>query len=178
MFKRALDLIGNDYVAALAAATAIFVALVKFIPLDVLIMYLNGVFVGTMFSISIAYGGIFFDAFWNRKRNGDLLMPDVRQFTVWYLATWVAYGLTAGSSIYINASDYDPTTLTTVALSRYVAILAAIGQVTAPDYGRAMFYGRDRKVLWLGLVLGVLAAFFVVQLQENKALAELLIWRG
>lgn len=170
----------SNYTAFFVVNAAFLFALLTFVPLDLLITSLNGVFVGTMLAISVAYGGLFWDAFWNEKRFGKPLDADVRQFAIAFLGGWFAYGLTVYGSVYVRASDLPAAALTTTVIGRYVAIVAAVAQITAPNYGRGMWYGRDNKFLWPAMVIGLAAAILVFVLQETQALAleDLTRWHG
>jgi len=166
------DVLNTGYAAFFAVAAAVFIALVKFLPLDSLIVLLNGAFIGTMLAITVAYGRLFYDAMADKVRFGREMTDDVRQMVISFLACWLAYGIIVGSSFYVRAADEPVTSMLATAVSRYIAILAAVGQITAPDYGVSVFYGRDRKFLWLALGFGVLAGITAVVMQEQQTLAE------
>jgi hypothetical protein len=53
---------------------------------------------------------------------------------------------------------------------RYLCILAAILQITAPDFGLGLFHGRDRKTQWLGFVLGLTTAVGTIIFQDQTLL--------
>jgi len=174
MTTKLMTFFGNSFVAAIAVLAAIFAALVRFVPLDTLITLLNGAFVGTMIGVTIAYGGMFYDAFWNRKRHGKLMATDVRLFAVFYLGAWFAYTLTVYGSVSVRSTDASFVSMYSTALGRYVAIICAIGGVVAPTWDETLFYGRDRKSVFAAVFVGLLAATVVVIIQETQAFAELL----
>jgi hypothetical protein len=39
-------------------------------------------------------------------------------------------------------------------------------QVTAPDFGLGLFHGRDRRVLWASVTIGLLVAIVTITLQQ------------
>lgn len=135
--------------------------------LDNLIAGFNGVFIGTMLSVTVAYGPLF----WKAMVGDQSVHPDARQLAIGYFMAWAAYGMVVVASAYIRMADLSPTPLLLTAISRYIAIAAAITQITAADYGKGLFYGRDRKVLWYAGGVGLVAAVAVTIAQTSSALA-------
>lgn len=132
-----------------------------------LITVLNGVFVGTMLSITVAYGPLF----WKAIIGDQSVYPDARQLTAGFFITWAAYGFTVYASTHVRMMDLPTTPLFETAISRYLAILGAIVQITAADYGKGVFYGRDRKTLYYAGGIGFVVGLIVIALQASNALA-------
>lgn len=128
---------------------------------------LNGAFFGSSVSLVIAYWslvkGIMFE-----RRGFDR----VDQAGLGFFLIWVAYLIAVGLSIYYRSSTYGAHAFVASAVSRYVAIVGTILLVTAPDFGKNPLYGRDRKVLFLGLLIGTVCAIGSIFLQIGKVLAE------
>ncbi len=131
-----------------------------------LIITLNSLFVGTMISITVSYGGVLFPAMFGVKPYDD-----VRQMAIGIMLSWSAYGMVVISSVYVRAADLPTTSLLWSALGRWIAINSAIIQITAPDFGQGFFYGRDRKLLWGGLLAGSIFAIGAYFLQTEQALS-------
>lgn len=125
-----------------------------------LIILLNGLFVGSLVSIAIAYHELVWMAI-----RGDGIYDRIRQMTLGFAVQWLVIIIGASTSIYIRMADLPTTTFTMVALSRYLAIVAAILQVTAPDFGLGLFHGRDRKVLTASVITGLIVSFAVIVAQ-------------
>lgn len=163
--------INTGYAAFFAVAVAVFVALAKLLPLDNLIVLLNGAFIGTMIAVSVAYGRLYYDAYRDNTRFGRTMPDDVRRMVLSLLGGWLAYGIVVGSSFYVRAADEAHTSMIATALSRYIAVLAAIGQVTAPSFGERVFATHDSRVLWIAVSAGVVSAAVSIYLQQVQALA-------
>lgn len=149
----------------------VFVTLLFFLlihltlPSGVLIGVLNGVFTGAMAALVVAYWRLL----WNAVR-GIRPYDRVRQMTLGFATCWIAYGIGVLVSVYLQSSGFDQRASTMVAFSRYMAILAAVLQVTAPDFGLGLFHGRDRKTLWTGIVVGLVVASAVTLMQGQEVL--------
>lgn len=174
---RAFNYVADTPSAFIALNLAIFVAFLYFVRLDTVITILNGVFFGTTFGLVVAYGGMFYQAFFNRARYGVQMQPKVKRFALSILASWVAYGIVVYSSVKLRSTDVPVNTMVDTAVSRWLIILAAVGQVLAADTGENILYGRDRKALWAGFFVGLLFAAFAVYVQENKTFAGGFLWR-
>lgn len=151
----------------LALSTLAFYFMAASLSAETLIMTLNALFVGVMFSITVTYGRVIFPALIGRSQYDD-----VRQLTFGLMLCFAAYGLSVYNSIYIRAADMLVTTLFATALQRWLFINGAIIQITAPDLGKGMFYGPDRKWLWVGLLAGLFAAFVTYYIQEYQVFKE------
>jgi hypothetical protein len=147
---------------------ALFYILAANLSPSTLIMTLNALFIGTMASITVSYGGVLVPAIFGRKPYDD-----VRQMAIGILFVWTAYSLSVLSSVYIHASDIPREAFLATAAGRWLAINGAIIQITAPDFGNALWYGRDRKLLWAGLGIGAMFAVATYWLQEAQALGAL-----
>ena len=130
-----------------------------FAPGDLIIL-LNGLLVGSMSAIAVAYHELIWYAI-----KGEGVYNRVRQMTLGFALMWIVFGIGLGTSIYIRVADLPATAYTSVAFARYLAIVAAILQVTAPDFGLGLFHGRDRKVLTASIGIGLVVAVVTILLQ-------------
>ena len=146
-------------------ATGTFIFLSYILPIKLFISILNGVFAGTMAALIVAYWRLLLNAL-----LGVRPYDRVRQMTLGFVIAWMAYGIGVLVSIYLQSSGFDQRASMMVAFSRYVAIIAAVLQVTAPDFGLGLFHGRERKTLWTGIVLGLTVASIVTLMQGNEVL--------
>jgi len=154
-------------IVSILAAAALFVALLAVMPLPQFIVILNGIFAGTMAAIEVAY--------WRLLLNAVLgIRPYDRvcQMTLGFALCWLAYTLGVAISIYFRSARVDVNSSLLTAASRYVAIIAAMLQVAAPDFGLGLFHGRDRKVLFTSVVVGFVVAVFIMLAQTETVLAE------
>lgn len=157
----------NRVIISAAGLVALFLAMAYTIPIDLFIVLLNGVFVGAMAAISIAY--------WPLVKNAILGVRPydrVRQMTIGFVLCWFAYIMSVSVSIHFRSADIDVQSSLLTAAGRYAAVVAAIMQVTAPDFGLGLFHGRDRKVLYTGIGVGLMVALGIIVMQESSALAE------
>jgi hypothetical protein len=151
----------DRFAMTVLAFTFVFALLVFMFRPSELIMVLNGLFAGAMSAVVVAYGKLVWFAILG-KRPYD----DVRQMTLGFACGWAAICLGVAYSIYYRVTgDVQFPSSYLVALSRYLAIIAACLQVTAPDFGLGIFHGRDRKVLWAGGIIGTIVATIVIMLQ-------------
>lgn len=160
-----LRIIKRFIVPYVLISAAIFWVLMNGLAPDTLIMTLNALFVGTMISISVAYGSILVPAM-----IGIRPYDDVRVLAVGIFGGWLAYGLVVLSSIYIRSADLPTSTLVLTSVGRWIAINSAIIQIVAPDFNqdRSFMYGRDRKLLIFGIALGLAFAVATYFLQSEK----------
>lgn len=157
-FKRVV----NRVIAATIGLSLLFFVLASAIEPEALIVLLNGIFVGSMAAIFVAY--------WAILRNALLEITPynrVRQMTLGFFLAWLAYGLIVAVSVNNNYQNADVSYSYATAASRYIAIVAAWLQVTAPDFGLGIFHGRDRKVLYTGVLVGAVVAAAVVWVQDD-----------
>lgn len=148
-------------------ALALFLFLVHAVPLTTLIITLNGLFTGTVAALMISFGPILYHSLAGIDPYGR-----VRQMTIGFALCWFAYGLAVYTSVYFRSSGVDVNGSVMTALSRYVAVIAAVLQVTAPDFGLGIFHGRERKTLWTGAAVGLIIAVVIIYAQQTQALAE------
>lgn len=145
-----------------------FIGLATILPLGSLIIVLNAAFAGSAAALVVAY--------WTLLKNAVLGVSPysrVRQMTLGFALCWVAYTLTVSFSIYARSSGFDVNSSYVTATSRYIAIIAAILQVTSPDFGLGIFHGRDRKMLWTCLAIGLAVAALAIGFQDYEVLSNL-----
>lgn len=149
----------------LALSTLAFYFMAASLSAETLIMTLNALFVGVMFSITVTYGRVIIPALFGYRQYDD-----VRQLAFGLMLCFAAYGMSVYNSIYIRAVDMTVPILFTTALQRWIFINGAIIQITAPDLGKGMFYGPDRKWLAFGLSAGALVSVLTYYIQESALL--------
>lgn len=155
-------LIKNKILYIGASLVALFFVLKwTFSPADLIIL-LNSLFVGSMVSIAVAYHELVWQAI-----RGDGIYDRIRQMTLGFALCWLAIILGVITSIYVKIADIPNPPYTTVAMARYVAIIAAMLQVTAPDFGLGLFHGRDRKVMTASIGFGLITAFVLIMAQSD-----------
>lgn len=157
----------NRVIVSILAAAALFFMLLVVMPLPQFIVILNGIFAGTMAAIVVAYWRLL----WNAVL-GIRPYDRVRQMTLGFALCWTAYVLGVMVSIYLRSAGAEINTSVLTAASRYVAIIAAMLQVSAPDFGLGLFHGRDRKVLTASVTVGLLVAVVIMLAQTETVLAE------
>jgi hypothetical protein len=157
----------NRVLITTALSAILFAGLAWAVPVSELTILLNGIFAGTMAAITVAYWRLL----WNAVL-GIRPYDRVRQMTLGFALCWAAYILGVLISIYFRSAGIDVNSSLLTAASRYVAIIAAMLQVTAPDFGLGLFHGRDRKVLATGVTVGLIVAIIVVFGQNQEVLAE------
>lgn len=136
------------------------------IKVDALIMILNGFYIGSMAAMIVAFWELVY-----RTVLGERPYDRVSQMTFGFVAIWVAYSGAVFISIYYRSAGLPPVNVTYMtAVFRAIAILAAVAQVTAPDFGLGIFHGRDRKTLWLSLSVGLIVALIVIYAQNETVL--------
>ncbi|CAN7303657.1 hypothetical protein LJR231_001556 [Phyllobacterium sp. LjRoot231] len=144
----------------------LFAVLVRFVDVENLIVVLNSVFMGSMAAIMVAYWRLLLNA-----ALGIFPFNRVRQMTLGFFLCWVAYNVDVLTSIYFRSRGFDMNSSMLTAAGRYVAIIAAVLQVTAPDFGLGLFHGRERQTLWTGGMLGLLIAILAIIAQDSSVLA-------
>jgi hypothetical protein len=160
-----ISLIANRVAVGGFGLAALFCGLVGYSDLETLIIVLNGVFSGCMVAIVVAYHRLIIGA-----ALGIGEYNRVRQMTMGFAAIWIAVCLSTASSIYARSEGAALTAPIMTAGVRFLYILAATLQITAPDFGLGLFHGRDRKTLWLGFVLGMITAVCTVVFQDRTLL--------
>ena len=148
---------------------AVFCAALWALGIENLILVENSLFIGTSVTLAIAYWRLFWDAVvdpnpFNRAR-----------WMTWaFFIAYLALLCGASGSIQTLATGEPTTTTPTIALGRYLAIIAGIGQATAPDFGLGIFHGTDRKVLGGAILFGVIVSTVLIWLQGTAAMADVL----
>lgn len=155
----------NRVILSAFAAMAFFGVLVAAFPINTLIIILNGVFAGSMAALAVAYWRLL----WNAV-IGVRPYDRVQQMTIGFTLCWLAYSVSVTVSVVLQASGYPADVAYLVAASRYIAVVAAVLQVSAPDFGLGLFHGRDRKVLVTSVAIGLVVAAVVVYVQDHAAL--------
>jgi len=159
------SLIGNRVASGGFGLAALFFGLTGYADLESLIIALNGIFAGCMIAIVVAYHRLIIGA-----ALGIGEYNRVRQMTMGFALIWIAVCLSTGSSIYARSEGAPLAAPMATAGVRYLFILAAVMQITAPDFGLGLFHGRDRKTLWLGFVLGLITAIATIYFQDHSLL--------
>lgn len=157
----------NRVVLATVLLAGGFVALVSLVNMDTLIVVLNGIFFGSMAAVMVAYGRLLANAI-----LGIQPYDRIRQMTLGFALCWFAYGLAVFVSVYFRSSGAEMNTSLLTAAGRYIAIIAAILQVTAPDFGLGLFHGKDRKILVVAIPVGIIISILTVMSQTSEVLAE------
>jgi hypothetical protein len=142
------------------ALTAIYVGLHEGLGLNRFIIVMNGAFIGAGVAFIVAFYDLFEDAILTRGAYDR-----VRQMALSMLIIWLALALGTASSIYGIVSGGYVQLSEFAALSRYLAILGGVAQITSPDVGQPLLYGRDRKLLLFAIVLGIVASIFLIVIQ-------------
>lgn len=152
----------NRVIFGSLALGGLFVALRWLLGPADLIVLLNGLFAGSIMAIAFAYHRLIWFAMLGRGEYNR-----VRQMTLGFAAVWGAVCVGAANSIWLRASGAPIPTTELAAAARYLTIVAAVLQVTAPDFGLGLFHGRDRRVLWTSFGLGSTVAALVILFQEG-----------
>lgn len=159
----------SNFTFHVIAGGVVFALMSAVLSLNTMIVTLNGLFVGAIVSLSVAFGPLI----WSLFRGKESDYRRAQELALGFFALWVAYVLAAYVSVWtrsIGEATSNPSYMS--ALSRYIAVYAAIRQVTAPDYGLGFIYGRDRKILALSLVLGAFTAIALWIIQDQALLAD------
>lgn len=142
-----------------------FVSLIFHI--DNLIIILNGLFVGTFVAAITTFAQLFRDSFVGMKDY-----TRVKQFALALFLFIGAYALSAYTSVQFRAFGEPVTASYLTAFHRYMAISALILMVTAPTFGMGYLYGKDRRLLWVAVGLGLAVALFVAYAQYDAIFAH------
>lgn len=153
--------------ALTALATVVFLLLAAVLPTGRLILILNGAFIGATISMLVTYWRFIANIFIGPKHYDRVDQTGLGFFMIWF-----AYLIGVGISIYYRSSTIGPTSFLASAISRYIAIIGTALLVSAPDFGSSPIYGKDRKSLIAGLIVGPAVALLLIALQYNKVLAE------
>ena len=156
----------NRVVIASAVAAVAFFALYYSLPTEHMVILMNGLFAGSIAGIIVAYWRLLLNAVMGVKPYDR-----VQQMTLGFAGAWLALCLLIWSSVWLVSTGSAANTTFFGLAGRFTAIIAAVLQVTAPDFGLGLFHGRDRKVLTASLSVGFLVALAVILLQSNEALS-------
>lgn len=156
------DLMANRVTLGILVLAALFCGLVAYGNLETVIIVMNGVFSGCMVAIVVAYHRLIVGAALGLGEYNR-----VRQMTMGFAVAWSGICLSTLSSIYARSEGAPLTAPVLTAAVRYLFILAAVLQITAPDFGLGLFHGRDRKTLWLGFTLGAVTALATIWFQDR-----------
>lgn len=159
------NLMANRVTLGALGLAALFFGLVAYSDPESLIIVLNGIFAGCMVAIVVAYHRLIAGA-----ALGIGEYDRVRQMTMGFAVIWIAICLSSMTSIYARSEGTPLTAPMSTAGVRFLFILGAIMQITAPDFGLGLFHGRDRKTLWLGFVLGLITAIGTIYFQDRTLL--------
>ena len=153
-----------------AMPAIVFFLVINMFEAETLIYIMNSTFAGAMVAILVAYWRLVWNAL-----AGIRPYDRVRQMTLGFVLCWVAYCISVFTSIYFRSADLSGAATTSIwtVMGRYIAIFAAVLQVTAPDFGLGIFHGRDRKTLWTGLTAGVVFGIAVYFMQSESVLKPL-----
>lgn len=154
------------FLAFLVGVHALFFVMKFFLSADALIILLNGLFVGSLVGLIIAFAPLG----WTAMR-GRLRYADAGTFTLALFMLIYGIALGVSSSLWIRVSGLPVTPLTLTALARYAIIIGFTLFVYAPDFGNGLFYGRDRKEFALALAVGAVCSALVVYMQAYEVLA-------
>jgi hypothetical protein len=155
----------NQVVLSIFGLAALFCAGRLVIDLPHFIILLNGIYAGTLAAIVVAYWKIL-----SHSVLGTSPYNRVRQMTLGFFAGHMAFALTVAVSVWLRSAALDVNNTTMTALARYVAIIAGVLQVTAPDFGLGIFHGRERRTLYASMIVGLTVAVGVTMAQENEIL--------
>lgn len=162
----------NKAVAWTIALLFFYVLLLYNFNLNSLIVLLNGVLGGAMIAAAIAYRKLFIVSLFAKEPPFDR----VSQFAIAVILLLASIGLfvAASTQIRITGGLLSTPSSTSVA-ARYVATVAVVLLVAAPDFGFPVIYGRDRKALALVTSIGFICAVVLVWAQATEALSWFLV---
>lgn len=164
------NLVSNRVTLGLITLVLFYVIMLSIFETSKMIIVLNGVIFGCFVAILNAYSKLF----WMAVTGGGRPYDQIRQMTLSIILQWVFIFGSIWTSFYSRSMGYDIPANPVSVFIRLVGILAAVLQVTAPDFGLGLFHGRDRKVLWTGIIAGTIAAFAAIYIQEMKILRSIL----
>lgn len=156
------SLVFNRVLWAAAGLVAVFVAMDAFIDPNLLMSVLNGLFAGLIVGVLAAYYRLIWEAI-----RGDGEYDRIRGYSLGLFLPWVALFMLISVSIYSRSTEYySGSNYMAAALGRYIAIIAAVMQVNALDFGYAFLHGRDKMVVRASIVLGIAVAVTTVAFQQ------------
>ncbi len=158
----------NRVAAVAALAVALLAVLIWLVPSRALLIALNGILAGAMVTVTIAYGKLAFLALFSKPYGR------VEQMGLSLMMLWMALAILVSGSVYLLMTGQNPRVAYIVSSGCYMAIAAAILQVTAPDFGMGPFQGRNGKMLMAGIVAGLAAGLGVIYLQDAHSFSPTL----
>lgn len=158
----------NPIAVIFAAAVVGYIVLRYFLsPLDFLIL-LNGLFAGSVVGVLITYGQLVWQTIIDRRAYNR-----ARHMTLGFALAWIAISLAVAASIYAISRGIDNPSINELTLiARWVYIVAAYLQITAPDFGVNMLDHRNRRLLLVTLMAGLLVAAVVIWMQQYEIFFE------
>lgn len=139
---------------------ALFAALWTILPPDILVIILNGVFVGSLVTVGASYYKLL-----RATLRGDTMYDRTRFMTLSIAILWFSVIVSVAASVYARMNDTYSTTFLLSAIGRYLAIVAALMQMRSLDYGWAMFHSHDRVMIWASTFLGVTVGAGIIAIQ-------------
>lgn len=156
------NLTSNRVFAWIIFAIVFYAILRVSIPLPTLASILNGVLWGMGVALVIAYFQLIKHSIFGYGNSFDR----ANQYALGDAVLWLSVFIGLSSSIYLRINDDAPSSVAAyVVAQRYLAIFAAIIQITAPDFGKSIFYGRDRRLMIVAGVVGLTVALILIWLQ-------------
>lgn len=158
--------LNNKVVYGFISVLLVFFILINNFQLRSLIIVLNGLTFGCFFAIVNAYWKLFWSAFTNNGRQYD----QIRQMTLSVMLQWMIIFGSIWTSFQNKALGIEIPASSMTVFIRLFTVIAAVLQVTAPDFGLGFFHGRDRKVLWASVAFGTIVAVAAIYIQVNSLL--------
>lgn len=153
-------------VTYLLAVSAIFAWLRYFLAPSSLIVILNGMFFGALAALVVELFPLVKAVAKQRVTHAD-----VGWFTLGLMVFVFGVTVAVGTSLYIYTANLSSQSFTGTALSRYSVNVGLLTMVYSPDVGRGIFYGRDRKVAAISMVVGLAVAAATIYVQAYEVLA-------
>lgn len=127
------------------------------------LVILNSIFIGSIVAVTITYYKLLWDTLYNFKEY-----TRARHFALGVFLAWLAIVVLVCNSIIVrstNLSDDIPVSYLGT-IGRYLAIVAAWIQITAPDLVIGTVDAEDKKTLTLGIVVGAILMLITLFLQR------------
>lgn len=144
------------------AAGAVFAALALFVPNNVLLPIMNAVCIGIVCSVTIVFLPLI------QRSIKDKSFDRVSQLMIGMLLMWLSLIGSRGANIYIGITGKadEVAASPVVAFLAYMAIMGGVLHLTAPALVSQSEWQRNRKVLTIGVVSGLVLALVVLLLQS------------
>lgn len=144
----------------LVSSVALVYAMLNASPAPPMIIVLNSIFFGAMISVVVTYWKLIYVTFINIRHYDR-----ARHYVLGAALLWASVSILIAKSSILG--EYNPEQFMFGVFGRLAAILAAIFQVTAPDFGGKWAITDARKSLIYGLSIGVAAAICSLILQKG-----------